>query len=90
MLNNRKAGDGRAQIQARFDKIPIQIQAGIREVVVGFVERSRFESTSYLAGGGLGGGAVFAGSGGLQPSSTMTPTLSFKSKVPTIRQAFPR
>jgi mono/diheme cytochrome c family protein len=67
MLNNRKAGDGRAQIQARFDKIPIQVQAGIREVVVGFVERSGFESTSYLAGGGLGGGAVFAGSGGLQP-----------------------
>src|SRR6516225_3942633 len=68
MLNNRKAGDGRAQIQARFDKIPLQVQAGIREVVVGFLERSRFESTSYLAGGGLGGGAVFAGSGGLQPS----------------------
>jgi hypothetical protein len=67
MLNNRKAGDGRAQIQARFDKIPIQVQAGIREVVVGFVEGSRFESTSYLTGGGLGGGAVFAGSGGLQP-----------------------
>ena len=67
MLNNRKAGDGRAQIQARFDKIPIQVKAGIREVVVGFVERSGFESTSYLAGGGLGGGAVFAGSGGLQP-----------------------
>src|SRR6516225_1493884 len=68
MLNNRKAGDGRAQIQARFDKIPIPVKAGIREVVVGFVERSRFESTSYLAGGGLGGGAVFANSGGLQPS----------------------
>ena len=68
MLNNRKAGDGRAQIQARFDKIPLQVKAGIREVVVGFVERSRFESTSYLAGGGLGGGAVFANSGGLQPS----------------------
>jgi hypothetical protein len=67
MLNNRKAGDGRAQIQARFDKIAIQVQAGMREVVVGFVERSRFESTSYLSGGGLGGGAVFAGSGGLQP-----------------------
>ena len=67
MLNNRKAGDGRAQIQARFDKIPIQVQAGTREVVVGFVERSRFESTSYLAVGGLGGGAVFAGSGGQQP-----------------------
>jgi hypothetical protein len=67
MLNNRKAGDGRAQIQARFDKIPIQVKAGTREVIVGFVERSRFENTSYLAGGSLGGGAVFAGSGGLQP-----------------------
>jgi mono/diheme cytochrome c family protein len=67
MLNNRKAGDGRAQIQARFDKIPIQVKAGIREVVLGFVERSGFESTSYLAGGGLGGGAVFAGSGVQQP-----------------------
>jgi mono/diheme cytochrome c family protein len=65
MLNNRKAGDGRAQIQARFDKIPIQVQAGIREVVVGFVERSRFETTSYLASGGFGGN-VFAG-GGNQP-----------------------
>jgi hypothetical protein len=67
MLNNRKAGDGRAQIQARFDKIPIQVKAGIREVVLGFVERSQFESTSYLAAGGLGGGAVFAGSGVQQP-----------------------
>ena len=32
MLNNRKAGDGRAQIQDRFDKIPLQINAGVREV----------------------------------------------------------
>ena len=83
MLNNRKAGDGRAQIQARFDKIPIQVQAGIREVVVGFVERSRFESTSYLAGGGLGGGAVFAGSGGLQPDLRQwTPTPFVQIKGP--------
>jgi len=63
MLNNRKAGDGRAQIQARFDKIPIQVQAGIREVIVGFVERSRFESTSYLGGGGFGGGGGQPGFG---------------------------
>ena len=82
MLNNRKAGDGRAQIQARFDKIPIQVQAGIREVVVGFVERSRFESTSYLAGGGLGGGAVFAGSGGLQPSFGNDPNSFLQIKGP--------
>ncbi len=55
-LNNRKAGDGRAQIQARFDKIPIQIKAGVREVVVGFIDRSRFESASSQGGGGFGGG----------------------------------
>ena len=52
--NNRKAGDGRAEIAERFRKIPLQIQAGVREVVVGFIDRSRFESTSYLAGGGGG------------------------------------
>ena len=61
MLNNRKAGDGRAQIQDRFDKIPLQIQAGVREVVVGFIDRSRFESIANQGGGGFGGG----GGGGL-------------------------
>jgi mono/diheme cytochrome c family protein len=54
MLNNRKAGDGRAQIQDRFDKIPLEIQAGVREVVVGFIDRSRFESTATQGGGGTG------------------------------------
>jgi mono/diheme cytochrome c family protein len=59
MLNNRKAGDGRAQIQDRFDKIPLQIQAGVREVVVGFIDRSRFESISTQGGGGgFGGGGL--------------------------------
>ena len=54
MVNNRKAGDGRAEIQDRFDKIPLQIQAGVREVIVGFIDRSRFESTSSQGGGGTG------------------------------------
>ena len=58
MLNNRKAGDGRAQIQDRFDKIPLQINAGVREVVVGFIDRSRFESISNQGGGGFGGGGL--------------------------------
>jgi mono/diheme cytochrome c family protein len=58
MLNNRKAGDGRAQIQDRFDKIPLQVQAGVREVVVGFIDRSRFESISSQGGGGFGGGGL--------------------------------
>jgi len=51
MLNNRKAGDGRAQIVDRFKKIPIQVQAGVRDVVIGFVERSRFESAANTVGG---------------------------------------
>jgi len=51
MLNNRKAGDGRAQIQDRFDKLPVQIQAGVREIVVGFIDR-----TVGGGGGGFGGG----------------------------------
>jgi mono/diheme cytochrome c family protein len=54
MVNNRKAGDGRAEIQDRFDKIPLQIPAGVREVIVGFIDRSRFESTSSQGGGGTG------------------------------------
>jgi hypothetical protein len=57
MLNNRKAGDGRAQIVERFQKVPIQVQAGVHDVVIGFIERSRFESTA-STGGGFGGGNV--------------------------------
>ena len=44
MLNNRKAGDGRQQIADRFRNVSLPIQAGVREVVVGFIDRSLFES----------------------------------------------
>jgi hypothetical protein len=44
MLVNLQAGDGRAKIVERFTKIPIRVQAGVREVVVGFMERSQLES----------------------------------------------
>jgi mono/diheme cytochrome c family protein len=54
MLNNRKAGDGRQQIADRFRNVTLPIQAGVREVVVGWIDRSRFESPSNLAGGGGG------------------------------------
>jgi hypothetical protein len=54
MLNHRQAGDGRAAILERFTKIPIQVRAGVRDVVVGFVERSQFESAANT-GGGAGG-----------------------------------
>ena len=55
MLNNRKAGDGRQQIADRFRNVSIQVQAGVRDVVVGFIDRSRFESPSTQGGGGGGG-----------------------------------
>ena len=55
MLNNRKAGDGRQQIADRFRNVSLPVQAGVREVVVGFVDRSRFESASNQGGGGGGG-----------------------------------
>ena len=56
MLNNRKAGDGRQQIADRFRNVSLQIQAGVRDVVVGFIDRSRFESPANQGGGGFGGG----------------------------------
>ena len=58
MLNNRKAGDGRQQIADRFRNVSLQVHAGVREVVVGFVDRSRFESLSNQGGGGGGGGGL--------------------------------
>src|SRR5687767_7154318 len=58
MLNNRKAGDGRQQIADRFRNVSLQVQAGVREVVVGFIDRSRFESLSTQGGGGFGGGGL--------------------------------
>ncbi len=54
MLNNRLAGDGRAEILERFTRIPIEVRAGVRNVVVGFIESSQFASTANT-GGGFGG-----------------------------------
>jgi mono/diheme cytochrome c family protein len=55
----RKAADGRAAIMERFSKIPVQVQAGVRDVVVGFIDRSHVESdeniTALNAFGGFRG-----------------------------------
>ena len=50
-LADRKGADGRAQIMSRFQKIPVQVQAGVHDVVIAFIERSRFESGENVAGG---------------------------------------
>jgi hypothetical protein len=40
---------GRSQIMERFTKIPIQVQAGVRDVVVAFIDRSHVESPNNIA-----------------------------------------
>ena len=55
-LEDRKGADGRAQVMTRFAKIPVQVQAGVRDVVVAFIDRSHVESDENVAGGGPGGG----------------------------------
>jgi hypothetical protein len=43
-LGDRKAGDGRAEIMGRFAKIPVEVKAGSRDVVVAFIDRSHVET----------------------------------------------
>jgi hypothetical protein len=61
-LADRKAGTGRAQIMERFSKIPVPVKAGVRDVVVAFVDRSHVETSENLQKpqgyGGLTGGAA--------------------------------
>ena len=40
---------GRAQIMERFSKIPVQVEAGVRDVVVAFIDRSHVESPHNIA-----------------------------------------
>ncbi|HYV62097.1 MAG TPA: DUF1592 domain-containing protein, partial [Bryobacteraceae bacterium] len=58
-LADRKAAPGRALIMERFAKIPVQVQAGVRDVVVAFIDRSHVESDENVANpapfGGLTG-----------------------------------
>lgn len=63
-LADRKGAPGRAEIMSRFQNIPVQVKAGVRDVVVTFIERSRAESDENIGnlagnGGGGNGGAGF-------------------------------
>src|SRR5262245_5946170 len=44
-----KGPKGRAQIMERFTKIPVQVEAGMRDVVVAFIDRSHVESPHNVA-----------------------------------------
>jgi mono/diheme cytochrome c family protein len=41
-LVDRTAGTGRSQVMDRFSKIPVQVKAGVRDVVVAFVDRPQW------------------------------------------------
>jgi mono/diheme cytochrome c family protein len=40
----RRGSDGRAAIMERFTKIPVNVQAGVRDIVIGFIDHSHVES----------------------------------------------
>ncbi len=44
-----KGPPGRAQIMERFQKIPVQVEAGVHDVVVAFIDRSHVESPHNIA-----------------------------------------
>ena len=48
-LVDRTAGTGRSQVMDRFSKIPVQVKAGVRDVVVAFVDRPHVETSENLA-----------------------------------------
>ncbi len=62
-LVDRKAAEGRAAIMARFTKIPVQVQAGVRDVEVAFIDRAHVESDENVAGGFNGIGVLGFGTG---------------------------
>jgi hypothetical protein len=71
-LADRKAAAGRALIMERFSKIPVQVEAGVRDVVVAFIDRSHVETDENVgnpnASGGLNGTAAFGQANNRLPS----------------------
>lgn len=72
-LADREAGTGRSQIMDRFAKIPVQVAAGRRDVVVAFIDRSHVDTGEnfqhlLLYGGLTGGAAVLDGMAHLRDS----------------------
>src|SRR6476646_8580068 len=63
-LADRKGADGRAMIMERFQKIRVQVKAGVRDVVIAFIDRSHVESDENVESqpvfNGLTGGTAVA------------------------------
>jgi hypothetical protein len=62
-LVDKKGAVGRAEIMARFTKIPTQVTAGTHDIVVSFIDRSHVESDENVSSGFRGIGDLGFGSG---------------------------
>src|SRR3984885_5301249 len=62
-LADRKEAEGRAAIMERFSKIPVQVSAGVHDVVVTFIDRAHVESDENVGSGFNGIGALGFGDG---------------------------
>jgi len=62
-LADRKGADGRAAIMQRFSKIPVQISAGVHDIVVAFIDHAPVESDDNVASGFNGIGVLGFGDG---------------------------
>jgi len=62
-LVDRKGPPGRDEIMSRFTKIPVQVEAGVRDVTVTFIDRSHVESDENFSSGFGGIGALGFGAG---------------------------
>jgi hypothetical protein len=62
-LVDKKGPAGRDEIMSRFTKIPVQVEAGVRDVIVTFIDRSHVVSDENFAAGFGGIGALGFGAG---------------------------
>ena len=63
VLADRKGADGRAAIMERFSKIPVQMSAGMHDIVVAFIDHAHVESDDNVGGGFNGIGVLGFGDG---------------------------
>jgi mono/diheme cytochrome c family protein len=59
----RKGAPGHAEIMSRFEKIPVQMTAGVHDVTVAFIDRASVESDDNVAAGFRGIGTLGFGAG---------------------------
>lgn len=62
-LVHKKAQAGRDEVMSRFAKIPVHVEAGVRDMVVAFIDRSHVESDDNVSAAFNGVGALGFGSG---------------------------